>query len=69
MRKGTILTMHMGDSCIYTPVALDILLTANEAKADSDPSKFKVGRLSDYLIDGYSQNNRKESLKLSSHNK
>ncbi len=20
MRKGTILTMHMGDSCIYTPV-------------------------------------------------
>jgi peptidoglycan/xylan/chitin deacetylase (PgdA/CDA1 family) len=67
LKKGTILTMHMGDSCIYTPVALDILLTANEAKADSDPSKFRVGRLSDYLIDGYLQSNRKESLKLSSH--
>jgi peptidoglycan/xylan/chitin deacetylase (PgdA/CDA1 family) len=62
VKKGAILTMHMGDSCIYTPTALDILLTANEAKADSDPSKFKVGRLSDYLIDGYSQINRK-SLK------
>ena len=69
VKKGTILTMHMGDSCIYTPVALDILLTANEAKADSDPSKFKIGRLSDYLIDGYSQSDRKESLKLTSHNK
>lgn len=69
IKKGTILTMHMGDSCIYTPVALDILLTANEAKADSDPSKFKIGRLSDYLIDGYSQSDRKESLKLTSHNK
>ena len=67
LKKGTILTMHMSDSSIYTPVALDILLTANEAKADSDPSKFKVGRLSDYLIDGYWQSNRKESLKLSSH--
>lgn len=69
IKKGTILTMHMGDSCIYTPVALDILLTANEAKADTDPSKFKIGRLSDYLIDGYSQSDRKESLKLTSHNK
>ncbi|SFL64878.1 polysaccharide deacetylase family protein [Pelosinus propionicus] len=59
IKKGAILTMHMGDSCIYTPTALDILLTANEAKADSDPSKFTVGRLSDYLIDGYSQSNRK----------
>jgi peptidoglycan/xylan/chitin deacetylase (PgdA/CDA1 family) len=67
VKKGAILTMHMGDSCIYTPVALDILLTANEAKVDSDPSKFRVGRLSDYLIDGYWQSNRKEALKLSSH--
>lgn len=67
VKKGAILTMHMGDSCIYTPVALDILLTANEAKADSDPSKFKVGRLSDYIIEGYSQSDRKASLKLSSH--
>ncbi|AIF51319.1 polysaccharide deacetylase [Pelosinus sp. UFO1] len=69
VKKGAILTMHMGDSCIYTPTALDILLTANEAKSDTDPSKFKVGRLSDYLIDGYSQINRKKSLKLTSHDK
>ena len=40
------------------------MLTANEAKADSDPSKFKVGRLSDYLIEGYSQIDRGKSLKL-----
>lgn len=69
VKKGAILTMHMGDSCIYTPTALDILLTANEGKSDTDPSKFKVGRLSDYLIDGYSQINRKKSLKLTSHDK
>ncbi|WP_378955804.1 polysaccharide deacetylase family protein [Pelosinus sp. sgz500959] len=69
VKKGTILVMHMGDSCIYTPVALDILLTANELKEDSDPSKFKVGRLSDYLIDGYSQSHRKQSMKLSNHDK
>ena len=64
VKKGAILVMHMGDSCVYTPMALDILLTANEAKADSDPSKFKVGRLSEYLTDGYSQIDRKKSLKL-----
>lgn len=68
VKKGAILTMHMGDACIYTPTALDILLTANEAKADSDPSKFKVGRLSEFLTDGYSQINRKKSLALNSHN-
>ncbi|CUH97627.1 putative secreted protein [Propionispora sp. 2/2-37] len=55
LKKGAILVMHMTDSSRYTAVALDILLTANEAKDDSDPSKFKVGRLSDYLTDGYSQ--------------
>ncbi len=59
VKKGAILVMHMGDSEVYTATALDILLTANEAKADSDPSKFKVGRLSDYLTDGYSQMSRK----------
>ncbi|CQR74893.1 Peptidoglycan-N-acetylmuramic acid deacetylase PdaA precursor [Sporomusa ovata DSM 2662] len=64
VKKGAILVMHMGDSVIYTPAALDILLTANEAKADSDPSKFKVGRLSDYLFDGYSQINPKKTLRL-----
>ncbi|MPN58406.1 hypothetical protein SDC9_206111 [bioreactor metagenome] len=56
--------MHMGDGVVYTPMALDILLTANEAKADSDPSKFKVGRLSDYIVEGYSQMDRNHSLKL-----
>lgn len=69
VQKGAILVMHMGDSVLYTAMALDILLTANEGKADSDPSKFKVGRLSDYLIDDYSQINRKKSLNVSNHNK
>ncbi len=64
VKKGAILIMHMGDSSKYTAAALDILLTANAAKAESDPSKFKVGRLSDYLVDGYSQINRKKSLRL-----
>jgi peptidoglycan/xylan/chitin deacetylase (PgdA/CDA1 family) len=59
VKKGAIVVMHMSDTAAYTATALDILLTANEAKADSDPAKFKVGRLSDYLIDGYSQFNRK----------
>lgn len=61
VKKGTILIMHMGDSSVYTPIALDILLTANAAKADSDPSKFKVGSLSDYVTDGYSQINGKNN--------
>jgi len=55
VKKGAVFVMHMGDAVPYTPMALDILLTANEAKADSDPTKFKVGRLSDYLKAGYSQ--------------
>lgn len=65
LRKGAVLVMHMGDSCPFTPVALDILLTANEAKSDADPTKFKVGHFSDYLVPGYSQIDRKKSLKLS----
>lgn len=60
VNKGAILVMHMSDNSIYTPIALDILLTANEQKLDSDPSKFKVGRLSDYLTDQYSQNKRQQ---------
>jgi len=55
VKKGTILVLHMGDTSPYTSIAIDILLTANAAKDDSDPSKFKVGRFSDYLTDGYSQ--------------
>jgi len=69
VRKGAILVMHMGDTSIYTATALDILLTANEAKVDSDPSKFRVARLSDYLPDGYSQFDRKKSLQLNSQGK
>jgi hypothetical protein len=60
LQKGAILVMHMSDNAKYTAIALDILLTANEAKPDSDPSKFKVGRLSDYLVNGYSQINQKK---------
>lgn len=69
VKKGAILVMHMGDSSAYTAMAVDILLTANAAKADTDPTKFEVGRLSDYIKDGYSQINRKQSLKLNSHDK
>jgi len=64
VRKGAVLIMHMSDFAVYTAVALDILLTANEQKSDADPSKFKVGNLSDYLIPGYSQIDRKKSLEL-----
>jgi len=55
IRKGSILVMHMSDTAKLTPQALDILLTANENRADSDSKKFKVGRLSDYLTGNYSQ--------------
>ncbi|SDD97745.1 polysaccharide deacetylase family protein [Sporomusa acidovorans] len=64
VKKGAVLVMHMTDRAAYTAMSLDILLTANEAKPDSDPSKFKVGRLSDYLIAGYSQIDRKKTLQL-----
>ncbi len=64
VKKGSVVVMHMIDSAAYTAMALDILLTANEAKADSDPSKFKVGRLADYLTEGYSQVHRSQTLKL-----
>lgn len=60
LKRGMILVMHMSEDAVYTAMALDILLTANEAKPDSDPSKFKVGRLSDYLTAGYYQNDRKK---------
>ena len=68
VRKGAIVTMHMTNTAKWTPIALDILLTANEAKPDSDPSKFKVGRLCDFLIDGYSEIDRQQSLNLNNHN-
>ena len=55
VRRGSILVMHMSDTANYTPRALDIMLTENENRADNDPKKFKVGHLSDYLKDDYSQ--------------
>ena len=55
LRKGAIFVMHMTSAAKFTANALDVVLTANEKKADSDPTKFKVGLLSDYVDYGYSQ--------------
>lgn len=55
VRKGSILIMHMTDKAKYTAEALDYILTVNEARDDNDPKKFKTGRLSDYLKEGYDQ--------------
>ncbi len=63
LKKGSVLIMHSSDNSMYTAIALDIFLTANAAKADSDPTKFTVGRLGDYLRDGYSQLDRKQAIK------
>ena len=60
--NGAIFVMHMSDTSRYTARALDILLTLNEKKKDDDPTKFVVGRLSDYLLPGYDQSNREKSL-------
>ena len=64
VKPGAIFVMHMSDPAKYTAVALDYVLTANEKKPEGDPAKFTVGRLSDYLKNGYSQApNRKERNK------
>ena len=55
VRKGSILIMHMTDKAEYTAEALDYILTMNDARDDNDPKKFKMGRLSDYLKEGYDQ--------------
>ena len=55
LRKGAIFVMHMTSAAKFTANALDVILTANEKKADNDPTKFKVGLLSDYVGLGYSQ--------------
>lgn len=55
VRKGSILIMHMTDNAAYTAEALDYILTVNEARDDNDPKKFKMGRLSDHLKEGYDQ--------------
>lgn len=53
--KGAILVMHMSDQSIFTPIALDLLLTVNEQRADDDPAKFIALPLSAYLKNGYNQ--------------
>lgn len=64
VRKGAIFVMHMTASARFTANALDVILTENEKKADNDPTKFKVGLLSDYLKEGYSQaKSKKESAR------
>ena len=55
VRKGSVIVMHMSDTSKFTALALDMVLTANEQRADGDPAKFMVGRLSDYLVPGYDQ--------------
>ena len=65
--NGAIFVMHMSDTSKYTARALDILLTLNEKKKDDDPTKFVVGRLSDYLLPGYDQSNREKSLYIEKH--
>ena len=55
LRKGAIFVMHMTSAAKFTANALDVILTANEKKADNDPTKFKIGLLSDYVGNGYSQ--------------
>lgn len=55
VRKGSILIMHMTDKAQYTAEALDYILTVNDARDDNDPKKFKMGRLSEYLKEGYDQ--------------
>lgn len=55
VRKGSILIMHMTDKAKYTAEALDYILTVNDARDDNDPKKFKMGRLSEYLKEGYDQ--------------
>lgn len=62
VRSGTIMVMHMSDTARYTAEALDDVLTANDARADDDPKKFRVGRLDDYLKDDYSQEDDEEDI-------
>ena len=58
VRKGSILIMHMTDKAAYTAEALDYILTVNDARDDNDPKKFKMGRLSDHLKEGYDQSRK-----------
>ena len=47
--NGAVLVMHMSDESTFTPIALDLLLTINEQRADNDPAKFTALPLSAYL--------------------
>lgn len=63
VRKGAIFVMHMTNEAKYTATALDIILTENEKKADGDPTKFRVGQLSQYLNGEYSQAKTEKQLR------
>ncbi len=64
VKNGAVFVMHMSDVSRYTARALDILLTLNERKAADDPTRFEVGRLSDFLVDGYNQSKKQATLAL-----
>lgn len=53
--NGAVLVMHMSDESTFTPIALDLLLTINEQRADNDPAKFTALPLSAYLKNNYDQ--------------
>lgn len=63
VRKGAIFVMHMTNEAKYTATALDIILTENEKKVDGDPTKFRVGQLSQYLNGEYSQAKTEKQLR------
>ena len=63
VQKGAIVVMHMSDTSVYTAMTIDLFFTANEVKADDDPSKFKVGVFRDYLTDGYAQTVKKQTTR------
>lgn len=62
VRSGTIMVMHMTETARYTAEALDDVLTVNDARADDDPKKFRIGRLDDYLRDDYSQKDDEDQI-------
>ena len=64
VKNGAVFVMHMSDVSRYTARALDILLTLNEQKQVGDPTRFEVGRLSDFLVSGYDQSQKRKTLNL-----
>ena len=49
LKPGSIVVMHMSDESMFTAETLDAFFTENAKKADDDPTKYKFGKLSDYL--------------------